>query len=179
MSLAGFESSSRISVALLPGSIGASGVVSSSKSVLAGDHAIPGGAVSSTEGGVVIIVGDGGISPVSGTVASISEAAESGDTGIAGSVRGGAVAESEARAGETADSTEPVLLETSMAGLVALGARELLRSSVAVRLLVEIVELGVVTVRSSVLHLYYYNCCLLYTSPSPRDATLSRMPSSA
>ena len=25
----------------------------------------------------------------------------------------------------------------------------------------------------------YLNCCLLYTSPSPRDATLSRMPSSA
>ena len=25
----------------------------------------------------------------------------------------------------------------------------------------------------------YYNDCLLYTSPSPRDATLSRMPSSA
>ena len=25
----------------------------------------------------------------------------------------------------------------------------------------------------------YYNACLLYTSPSPRDATLSRMPSSA
>ena len=24
-----------------------------------------------------------------------------------------------------------------------------------------------------------YNICLLYTSPSPRDATLSRMPSSA
>ena len=24
-----------------------------------------------------------------------------------------------------------------------------------------------------------YYCCLLYTSPSPRDATLSRMPSSA
>ena len=24
-----------------------------------------------------------------------------------------------------------------------------------------------------------YECCLLYTSPSPRDATLSRMPSSA
>ena len=24
-----------------------------------------------------------------------------------------------------------------------------------------------------------YNFCLLYTSPSPRDATLSRMPSSA
>ena len=27
--------------------------------------------------------------------------------------------------------------------------------------------------------LYFYNDCLLYTSPSPRDATLSRMPSSA
>ena len=26
---------------------------------------------------------------------------------------------------------------------------------------------------------YQYNTCLLYTSPSPRDATLSRMPSSA
>ena len=25
----------------------------------------------------------------------------------------------------------------------------------------------------------FYNVCLLYTSPSPRDATLSRMPSSA
>ena len=25
----------------------------------------------------------------------------------------------------------------------------------------------------------YYEACLLYTSPSPRDATLSRMPSSA
>ena len=26
---------------------------------------------------------------------------------------------------------------------------------------------------------HMYNVCLLYTSPSPRDATLSRMPSSA
>ena len=26
---------------------------------------------------------------------------------------------------------------------------------------------------------YSYHICLLYTSPSPRDATLSRMPSSA
>ena len=26
---------------------------------------------------------------------------------------------------------------------------------------------------------FFYNNCLLYTSPSPRDATLSRMPSSA
>ena len=26
---------------------------------------------------------------------------------------------------------------------------------------------------------FYYKRCLLYTSPSPRDATLSRMPSSA
>ena len=29
------------------------------------------------------------------------------------------------------------------------------------------------------LDFYYNNSCLLYTSPSPRDATLSRMPSSA
>ena len=29
------------------------------------------------------------------------------------------------------------------------------------------------------LHDYWYPVCLLYTSPSPRDATLSRMPSSA
>ena len=29
------------------------------------------------------------------------------------------------------------------------------------------------------LHLNSIRCCLLYTSPSPRDATLSRMPSSA
>ena len=28
-------------------------------------------------------------------------------------------------------------------------------------------------------HGWHFNCCLLYTSPSPRDATLSRMPSSA
>ena len=26
---------------------------------------------------------------------------------------------------------------------------------------------------------FYYNVCLLYTSPSPRDGTKSRMPSSA
>ena len=28
-------------------------------------------------------------------------------------------------------------------------------------------------------HNRYYHCCLLYTSPSPRDGLLSRMPSSA
>ena len=28
-------------------------------------------------------------------------------------------------------------------------------------------------------HYYQFTPCLLYTSPSPRDATLSRMPSSA
>ena len=30
-----------------------------------------------------------------------------------------------------------------------------------------------------ILHDFKVNVCLLYTSPSPRDATLSRMPSSA
>ena len=29
------------------------------------------------------------------------------------------------------------------------------------------------------LHINYYDSCLLYTSPSPRDGLLSRMPSSA
>ena len=32
---------------------------------------------------------------------------------------------------------------------------------------------------NSISKTYFSNCCLLYTSPSPRDATLSRMPSSA
>ena len=43
--------------------------------------------------------------------------------------------------------------------------------------------LGVVTGAGMTLALYSFlykdNPCLLYTSPSPRDATLSRMPSSA
>ena len=33
--------------------------------------------------------------------------------------------------------------------------------------------------REDSLKYFIYNTCLLYTSPSPRDATLSRMPSSA
>ena len=42
--------------------------------------------------------------------------------------------------------------------------------------------LGITTITSflfSFLHLELILGCLLYTSPSPRDATLSRMPSSA
>ena len=35
------------------------------------------------------------------------------------------------------------------------------------------------TCTSASLKKAYYKLCLLYTSPSPRDATLSRMPSSA
>ena len=38
---------------------------------------------------------------------------------------------------------------------------------------------GVATVVSGVVTIDLSNACLLYTSPSPRDATLSRMPSSA
>ena len=33
--------------------------------------------------------------------------------------------------------------------------------------------------RNAIGHVRYSTTCLLYTSPSPRDATLSRMPSSA
>ena len=42
-------------------------------------------------------------------------------------------------------------------------------------------ESDYVTVRlpSKEIRVVHKNCCLLYTSPSPRDATLSRMPSSA
>ncbi len=41
----------------------------------------------------------------------------------------------------------------------------------------ELVSLGVLNRKNWWNH--WLNCCLLYTSPSPRDATLSRMPSSA
>ena len=35
------------------------------------------------------------------------------------------------------------------------------------------------TLGTGILFMTIYSICLLYTSPSPRDATLSRMPSSA
>ena len=35
------------------------------------------------------------------------------------------------------------------------------------------------SVEDSIRFYSQFKCCLLYTSPSPRDATLSRMPSSA
>ena len=35
------------------------------------------------------------------------------------------------------------------------------------------------TVKSKIRHFGYDNICLLYTSPSPRDRSVSRMPSSA
>ena len=37
----------------------------------------------------------------------------------------------------------------------------------------------IIGARSGAVQLLLYSVCLLYTSPSPRDATLSRMPSSA
>ena len=40
------------------------------------------------------------------------------------------------------------------------------------------IVLGVVSI-ALIFCLWWYLTCLLYTSPSPRDATLSRMPSSA
>ena len=38
---------------------------------------------------------------------------------------------------------------------------------------------GVIIAKIAKLLFHKYYACLLYTSPSPRDATLSRMPSSA
>ena len=40
-------------------------------------------------------------------------------------------------------------------------------------------EIGKIDLKKYMEEHYMYNLCLLYTSPSPRDATLSRMPSSA
>ena len=40
-------------------------------------------------------------------------------------------------------------------------------------------SITILTATASVLTHRKYNACLLYTSPSPRDAQLSRMPSSA
>ena len=44
-----------------------------------------------------------------------------------------------------------------------------------------VVGIRLVNVAASAINVdaYIVNSCLLYTSPSPRDATLSRMPSSA
>ena len=40
-------------------------------------------------------------------------------------------------------------------------------------------QLSAATLENKELHCQLETACLLYTSPSPRDATLSRMPSSA
>ena len=46
------------------------------------------------------------------------------------------------------------------------------RGEIALRIIRACKEMGIETVA-------VFSDCLLYTSPSPRDATLSRMPSSA
>ena len=60
------------------------------------------------------------------------------------------------------------------AGLLALG---ILSEATGVKVRVEVVE--VMEVLDAYALCMQCMCCLLYTSPSPRDATLSRMPSSA
>ena len=62
--------------------------------------------------------------------------------------------------------------QVPLVGSLALGdaERDLLKSRIADKLQSQGMAL--------VAH-YYVDGCLLYTSPSPRDATLSRMPSSA
>ena len=77
----------------------------------------------------------------------------------------------EARNGETALSEvarlrpDVVVMDLVMPGMGGVEAIRQLRADNA--------ELGIVALSS------FSDSCLLYTSPSPRDATLSRMPSSA
>ena len=40
-------------------------------------------------------------------------------------------------------------------------------------------EATILAIQQDTVHISWLETCLLYTSPSPRDATLSRMPSSA
>ena len=44
---------------------------------------------------------------------------------------------------------------------------------------ITVIQATAVEFASQAISSYHFNNCLLYTSPSPRDATLSRMPSSA
>ena len=46
-------------------------------------------------------------------------------------------------------------------------------------IITDLIKAGVTTFRLNFSHGDHKDHCLLYTSPSPRDATLSRMPSSA
>ena len=62
-------------------------------------------------------------------------------------------------------------------GLIALNSNLGLSEIDAVRATRDFREVG--EMNPSVRSIIAYNTCLLYTSPSPRDATLSRMPSSA
>ena len=84
----------------------------------------------------------------------------------------------------------PLVLVVSLlisAGLLALAARAWLGLSGSIRQSQarqarEIAEAGVARLVESMNREFAYlliKDCLLYTSPSPRDATLSRMPSSA
>ena len=57
--------------------------------------------------------------------------------------------------------------------------RNVVRAAKAAQADIELVAVNDLTDPKTLAHLFKYDTCLLYTSPSPRDGLLSRMPSSA
>ena len=64
-------------------------------------------------------------------------------------------------------------------GQVIVGNGSTVPTAVAISGDVTLANTGAVTIANDAVEIGMLGCCLLYTSPSPRDATLSRMPSSA
>ena len=66
---------------------------------------------------------------------------------------------------------------TAIAGLAAMAVRRLRSGQTIAKVNAEVI--GVIMVGGVMLLTIPFSICLLYTSPSPRDGLLSRMPSSA
>ena len=73
------------------------------------------------------------------------------------------------------DSFESIYCVVDLHAITVPQDPDMLRASTR-EVAASLIAAGISTERSI---LFNQSCCLLYTSPSPRDATLSRMPSSA